>query len=729
MLAESVSQPLPGEDPDRQNREALEILESARRLGGITPAFLLRRATALERSGDRQGAGAERKLAEEVPASAWSAVDHFLTGEQAYRQKDLKLAIESFRHSLSIQPDRFWAQYFLAVCHLKEHRPAEALAALIACQSRRPGFAWAYLLKGFAEGEMREFDLAEEDFRRANELRLNDQERYVMLVNRGVMRIRRGRHADAAADLSGAIALKPDQFEAYINLAMAFRNLGRWDEALATLDRAIDGHPSEAVLYRARSQVYRLRSRTDEALDDLRRVIALLPPDDPASAADFLEIALILQQTGRSEESLVACDRALRLKPNRPEIHRARGAALMMLGRYDEAVRSFDACHARGGASAALYEARGLALTSHGSYERALADYTLALSMGRATPSLLANRGWVYLLSGAPAPALRDFDESVRLDPTNSHALSGRALTNVQLRKTREAIADARASILLSPDDARQVYNAARVFCQAAACLESSAEKNGTTMATADRYRSEALRLLARAVDLCPEADRSRFWDDFVRKDASLDPIRRSRSFIDLGARATAGRSLGRSRSREQGHDSFRLSAPDASATRAGRARRRRAVASFRPIDRMVARVRSAREPMRHERSRGLRGRGRQPADRPDRPGVGEYYPGRRPRVLPGDGGRRWLAGRGRPCFGVRYAHVPPQRRWRRLDPERGDLADEPGQPDCPAPDGRHLLPLRVRARPGSGISSWPRRLPRRHSRTRRSARAPARYR
>ena len=541
LLAESVSHPLPGEDPSDQNRQALEILESARKLGGITPAYLLRRAAALDRSGDSQRAAAEREQAGRVPASDWSAVDHFLAGEQAYRREDLKLAIESFRHSLAIQPDRFWAQYFLAVCLLKEHRPAEAQSALTACQSRRPGFAWTYLLKGFAEGEMREFDLAEEDFHRASERRLNDQERYVMLVNRGVMRTRRGRNEDAVADLSEAITLKPDQFEAYINLAKAFQSLGRRDEALSTLGKAIDGHPSEAVLYRARSQVYRLHSRPSEALADLLRVVELMPID-PALAADFLEIALIRQQTGHPEESLIASDRALRLGPNRPEIHRVRGVALMTLRRYDEAVGAFDACQARGGASAALYEARGLALASRGSYERALSDYTMALNLGRVTSSLLANRGWVYWLGGAPAPALRDFDESLRLDPSNSHALSGRALANVQLRKTREAIADAQASVRLSPDDSRQAYNAARVFCQAAACLESSAETTETRTPTAGHYRTEALRLLARAVDLCPEADRSRFWDDFVREDASLDLIRKSRPFIDLEARIVARR-------------------------------------------------------------------------------------------------------------------------------------------------------------------------------------------
>jgi tetratricopeptide (TPR) repeat protein len=326
---------------------------------------------------------------------------------------------------------------------------------------------------------------------------------------------------------------------------MAYKDLGRWDESLSTLDRAIDGHPDEAVLYRARSQICRLRSRNDEALADLRRAIERMPEGDPAAVSDLLEIALLSQQLGRSEESLAACDQALRLRPTRPEIHRVRGVALMMLRRYDEAIGSFDACLAKGGASATLYEARGLALVSRGSYERALGDYTMALNLGQPTTSLLANRGWVYLLGGAAAAAARDFDESLRLDPSNSHALSGRALAQAQLRKPREAVADALASLRLSPDDSRQAYNAARVFCQAAACLEASPEKNESMLATAQRHRDEAIRLLARSVDLCPAPDRSRFWDDFVCKDPSFDLIRRSRRFLVLGTRATAGQSSG----------------------------------------------------------------------------------------------------------------------------------------------------------------------------------------
>jgi len=540
ILAEVVAQPLPEEVPAVQAREALAVLEPAARLRPPTPVYHLRKAVYLEKLGDTEGAGAQRGLAETATGAGDSAVDYFLAGEQAYRKHDLKRAAASFGKALSIQPDHFWAQYLLGVCHLKAHRPAEAQAALIACQSRRPGFVWAYLLKGFAEGEMSEFDLAEADFQKATELGLDDQKRYVMLVNRGVMRIRRGNNRTAADDLNAAVDLKPDQFQAYINLGQAYQNLGRWDDAVATLDRAIARSPRLAVLYRARGQVHRKRGKDREALADMEQAVALAPPGDPSLAGDHVELGLVLQQAGRFREALAAGDRALEARPGWPDAHRLRGVALVGLKRYGEAVLSLDVCVDRGVPTQAIYEARGLAETWCGAYPRAVADFTMALSKGEPTASLLANRGWVYVFSGAAGLALRDFDAALRLDPAHAHALGGRALANVQTRKPREAVADARACVRLNPGDARQAYNAARVLCQAAACVEADPARPAGAWASASRYRAEAVTLVARAVELTPGADRDRFWADVVRPDTALEPIRKSRPFVEMNARLSA---------------------------------------------------------------------------------------------------------------------------------------------------------------------------------------------
>ena len=266
LLAEAISQPLPGENASSQARDALQILDRAERVRVPTAVFHNRRAVYLEQTGDLNGAEAERRLADTMAKAEHSSVDDFLEGEAAYHTRDYTQAVQAFRRVLAREPDHFWGQYLLAICHLKEHRPSEAQAALTACQNRRPGFVWTYLLKGFAEGEMREFDLAEDDFKRATELGLGDAERYVMLVNRGVMRVRQGRNQAATEDFLTAIALKPNQFQAYIDLAQAFQKLGRLDDAMKALDRAIEQTPGQAVLHRARAQLHRLRSEDKEAL-------------------------------------------------------------------------------------------------------------------------------------------------------------------------------------------------------------------------------------------------------------------------------------------------------------------------------------------------------------------------------------------------------------------------------------------------------------------------------
>ena len=64
ILAEAVSQPLPGEDAPSQAREALQILDRVERVRPPTQVFYLRRADYLERAGDRdRGRGRARARA------------------------------------------------------------------------------------------------------------------------------------------------------------------------------------------------------------------------------------------------------------------------------------------------------------------------------------------------------------------------------------------------------------------------------------------------------------------------------------------------------------------------------------------------------------------------------------------------------------------------------------------------------------------------------------------
>ena len=178
-----------------------------------------------------------------------------------------------------------------------------------------------------------------------------------------------------------------------------------------------------------------------------------------------------------------------------------------------------------------------MALAHCGSYERAIADYTLALGTGRAdAATLYGHRGWAYLFSGAAGPAARDFDEALRRDPSEGRALSGRALANVQQRKVRESVADARALAQTHASDPRLLYSAARVYCQAAACLESEPTRSQGDWQAAGRYRAEAMALIARSMSRMPRAEGPDFWARVVRTDTALEPIRKAKAFLELDA-------------------------------------------------------------------------------------------------------------------------------------------------------------------------------------------------
>ena len=92
--------------------------------------------------------------------------------------------------------------------------------------------------------------------------------------------------------------------------------------------------------------------------------------------------------------------------------------------------------------------------------------------------------------------------------------------------------------------DPRLLYNAARVYCQAAAALEADPARSQSEWAAAGRYRVESLALIVRSLGLMPEAERAQFWTQVIRGDAALEPIRKSKKFLELEAQVA--RTIGR---------------------------------------------------------------------------------------------------------------------------------------------------------------------------------------
>jgi len=293
---------------------------------------------------------------------------------------------------------------------------------------------------------------------------LDDAALFGLLVNRGVTRFRQNRLDLAVADLERAIALKPRQYQGYVNLAQAYAKEQKLDEAVRQMDRAIQQESGLAALYRTRARVHQQRQDDAATLADLERAIDLDARNPSATLADdHLLRARILLRRQDARAALAACDEALRLRPQDAPAHRLRAEVLLKMDRHAEALRDLDACVKYGPAEADLLCARGAVRARQGDYAGAQADYARALEM-RPDAQTRAARGWTYIVADAPRLALPDFEEAIRLDSQCGDGYAGRGLVRALLGQSVAAAADAEEALRRGPQSSRLVYNAARAY-------------------------------------------------------------------------------------------------------------------------------------------------------------------------------------------------------------------------------------------------------------------------
>jgi tetratricopeptide (TPR) repeat protein len=551
ILAHAVAEPVSGEETARaQAEQSLALLERAARVRGKpTAAYFLERAHCLHQMDDIEGERRELQRADSADAQAETGLDGFLIGNALYQRGNLAGAAKRFGGVVGVEPRNFWAHYLLAVCHLKS-QPRElklALARLDSCAGLKPDFAWTYLLRGFARSELGEFEAAAKDLDTAAKLLRPDEAsgRYTLLVNRGVMRLRQTRTAEAVADFQAAVTLKPDEINARVNLAKAYQEQGRPAKAIREYERVIERQPKLAFLHASRARLLFEQKDLAGALAGFEQAIRVteagLPagqkvPDGREEKEALAEYhswrGVILYRTKQPKKALRAYAAALRLDPNYPVAQRERAFLLLDLKRYQEASQAFDEYlrkwRPRGPLAVEVYEARGRARMELGDFAAALEDQSGLVALDRHSARFAA-RGWLYVVSSAPVLALHDFEEAVKLDPANGDAYNGRGFARVKLGRYREAVEDAEEALRHGPRKARLVYNAARTYAQAA-------ERAEHDPAAQRRYQDRALDLLRAALALTRAEDRPRFWWETVRQDAALVRLRRNTAFAQMGA-------------------------------------------------------------------------------------------------------------------------------------------------------------------------------------------------
>ncbi len=496
-----------------------------------------------------RGAG---RRADGPPLARTRAFEWFLHGNDLCRAGRLEDAIDAYEKALTVQSDHFGARYALGVCYLKDRpeadfRKAHLLLArehLSRCIQQQADRVWPYLQRAMAEDELGDAPAAEADYDQAERMLRDAPDPtalYALHVNRGVGRIKRHDPAGAVPDLTQATDLEPAELPAYFDLAKAYQDQRRLPQAREQLDRAADlaGPAALADVFRSRAKVQEESNDWKAAVSDLEQAVRHEPAgrDGPAAAADLRLLGQLLLKNGRAAEALRTADAALAAAPDDPASQRVRAEALLCLDRFAEAVPALNRYvegERRAGRrpEARVYRARAQAAAAVGDYAAAAEDYSRALD-GGDEPSAAADhtgRGWCYIMLEAWPLALRDFEQTVRLDPDDSDGYNGRGYALVRCGRSREAVRDADKALQFGPRQPRTLYNAARIFAQAAA----DAPDDPRARAEQAQRRQCALDLLREAMESLPEAQRPDFWRRNVEHDAALNPVRATAEFRRL---------------------------------------------------------------------------------------------------------------------------------------------------------------------------------------------------
>ena len=323
--------------------------------------------------------------------------------------------------------------------------PPRRGACSSACLAERADFVWLYLLRGFAQEELQAWGAADADFQKASQMPLDDNARYVLVgQSRGSARPARAIRMTPSPTSKSAIERKPGAYQAYVNLAQAYRRLDKLDLALDQLNRAVAARAGAGPPLSPASAASPRAQRTGAGTRSiLTRRSSAKTTNSPYQVDDHVERGpSVAVRAGSMPRRSNRSTRHWRSQKDHALGQRLRAETLFRLGRFDEVVKAFDRYLETGKPQESVYRGRGLARAELGNTQ---ARSRILRRPSSCTPPrpcrrIGAGRTWS---STRPKLALRDFELAIELDPKNGDAYNGRGFVRAGMGRYREAAQDA----------------------------------------------------------------------------------------------------------------------------------------------------------------------------------------------------------------------------------------------------------------------------------------------
>ena len=402
-----------------KTKDAITELRAAERIRPTDPDTHQQLAALLEKSGDIEGARAERLKFSQLNATQNKDRTVEELNQRANRflaQGNARAARETYAKALQLNPNDAKLRYNFALALDKSSDASGERKELERAIQLDPSLAVAHNQLGLLALAAGQYAEAGERFRKALAI---DPAFAEAESNLGIVYSQQGKNSEAASLFQQAIQHDPKYAKAYVNLGLLKGQQGDFASAERQFQAAIQSDPNYIGAYSALGMLQAKTGHGTEAVKAFEKAVAI----EPQSAEAHLNLGIALVDQFDRPSGLKEFSEAARLDPNLAAVHYNLGRFFFETGKYDEAHRELEtAIRLQPDYPSALYF---LALTMKQQDDprsaTALLQKLVGLQPDNANAQYLLGQSLEH--SGDNAGAIQHWKMAVQSDPNHSQAL------------------------------------------------------------------------------------------------------------------------------------------------------------------------------------------------------------------------------------------------------------------------------------------------------------------
>lgn len=492
--------------------EAARILETVLKADPTDPSALVLMGVVLDTEQRYSDADAYYQRALTVapgsPQVLNNAANHYLIIGNRNRARDLYLK------TIAIEPSHLNANLQLAQISVDDKQGGEALVYLGRMGDEASSDSGGLLLRARAFALSSRCSEAGEILRKFEGLPSGDERQYFSV---GMAQAECKLYGVAEISFSRALDADPRNFDILYNLGLAALRAGHTDRAQSVLETALRERPDDADALYTLAQNCREQQRPVAAA----ALLAKAQKAEPNRADIALLIAQVAAQLEFHEDSAVAYDRYLKLKPEDDAARRERGFNLARAHQSKSAMRDLEWYVARHPTDAVGYFELAVAQTFD-DRGKALDSLNQAIVLDPALNAARYTRALLNIEEENPAAAVPDLQLFLEKQPRDHRALARLGQAYLALNRVNDAAEVLERARVLAPDSPLVLVQYRRAMIKLGRRQEATAvlahlKETGNT-GTAKRRAG-----LMDYLSLSPEEQHARYLAN-LRANGAADP-------------------------------------------------------------------------------------------------------------------------------------------------------------------------------------------------------------